>query len=292
MKQEEKHFGLSSLFVFGQDIDAEATKAMDVATKALARATSTLDSSKAKAKASLERLDEMRAILYRDSLSGFFSLYDSSLSGLKDIPPNTSQANRFIATSPSFAATAQLSEPHPAWKKGLLAVLFGSASTLIIFQILVLIDLQQPIALTAIAGVLLGLLFEMTLCYRRAQGNLAAAASYLGQVKEHEEKAIRFSTKVEQLINDYPVAMDALQRKATRLNQQVESLNDVVRDSTNAAELLLKLVRMPLIDGEGALLADVMQQLREDAAAAKEMQAQLGIEDKSIGMTEESELET
>lgn len=286
MNQEKKHFGLSSLVVFGRDIDAETTKVMDVATKALARATSTLDSSKAKAKASLEQLDEMRAILYRDSLSCFFSLYDPSLSGLKDIPPNTSQANRFIATSPSFAATVQLREPHPVWKKGLLTVLFGSASTFIIFQILGLIDLQQPIAVTAIAGVLLGLLFEMTICYRRAQRNLVVAVSYQDQVTKHEENAIRFSSKVEQLVNDYPVALETLQCKADGLNRQLVSLNEVVRDSANAAKLLLKLVRMPLIDGEGALLADVMQQLREDAVAAKDIQAQFGIEDQSIGMAE------
>ena len=282
MNQKKNRFGLSSLFVFGRDIDAETDKVIGLANQALERATTTLESSKGKAKASLEKLDEMRAILYRDSLTGFFDLYDKSLSGLKDEPPNTSQADRFDAASPSFTAAAQLSERHPVWKKWFFAVLFGGASTFIIFQILGLINHQQPIAVAAIVGALLGLLIEMSLCYRRAHENLSVAARFHGQVIEYEEKAIRFSVEVKQLENDYPVAMDTLEHKAIGLNRQVESLNQIVRDSINAAQLLSKLIGMPLIDGEGALLADVMRRLDDDAVAALEMQNFLSIKNRSV----------
>jgi hypothetical protein len=275
MNQKKNRFGLSSLFVFGRDIDAEAKKVIGLANQVLERASTTLDSSKGKAKASLEKLDEMRAILYRDSLTGFFDLYDKSLSGLKDEPPNTSQADRFDAASPSFTATAQLREPHSVWKKWLLTALLSGASAFIIFQILGIINHQQPIAVAIIVGGLLGLLIEMAFCYRRAHKNLSAAAHFHGQVTEYEDKAIRFSVQVEQLENDYPVAMATLEHHADGLNRQVESLNEIVRDSINAAQLLSKLIGMPLINGEGALLVDVMKRLEEDAVAAQEMQTLL-----------------
>ena len=282
MNQNKNRFGVSSFFVFGRDIDAEADKVIGLANQVLERATTTLQSSKDKAKASLEKLDEMRAILYRDSLTGFFDLYDKSLSGLTDEPPNTSQADRLDAASPSFTAATQLRAPHPGWKKGLLTVLFGGASTFIIFQTLGLIDNQQPVAAAIIAGTLLGLLIEMSLCYRRAQKNLSVAARFHAQVMDYEEKAIRFSVEVEQLENDFPVAIDTLEHHAIGLNRQVESLNQIVRDSINAAQLLSKLIGMPLIDGEGALLGDVMRRLQDDAATALEMQTLLSIKDRAV----------
>ena len=282
MNQKKKHFGVFSLLIFGRDIDTEAGKVIGLANQVLERATTTLESSKAKAKVSLEKLDELRATLYRDSLTGFFDLYDKSLSGLKDEPPNTSQSDRFVAASPSFTAVAQLRSQHSAWKKIMLAAMWGCASTFIIFQAASLINRGISLETAFIAGFFLGMLIEMSLCYRRAKENLSVAARFHGQVMEYEEKAIRFSVQVEQLENDYPVAMDTLEHKAVGLNRQVESLNEIVRDSINAAQLLSKLIGMPLIDGEGALLADVMQRLEADAIVALEIQTFLSIKDRAV----------
>lgn len=279
MNQEKYGFQASSFFFFGRDIDTEAKKIVAEANQTLQRTTAALESSKCKAKRMLEKLDYMRITFYRNSLTEFFSLYDPSLSSLKDIPPNTVQAERFISTSPTFSATTQLGEPFSAWKKvGLVMALCG-VWTLFLSQILGLIGAT---ALVAIAGPLLGLLSAMTFCYRRAQKNLAAAMTYLGQVNDFEEGAVRFISKAEQLAKDYPLATDILQRKALGLNKQVESLTEIVRDAVNAAMLLNKLVGKPLIDGEGALLADVMQQLEEDVVIATKMQNLLGIENPAL----------
>lgn len=282
MSQVQNGLKVSSLLSFGQDINTEATNAIGEANQILQRTTAALESSKSKAKGTLEALDEMRASLYSDSLKDFFSLYDPSLSGLKDIPPNNAQSERFLATSPSFSAATQICEPFPTWKKVGLAVVLGSAWAFILLQILGLIGAQQPAALIATEGALLGLLSAMTFYYRRAKKNLAAAMAFGSQVRDFEESAIRFSSIAEQLAKDITLATEALQSKALGLSEQVESLNDTVAEAANAAMLLTKLIEKPLVDGDNALLADVMQQLEEDAATATNMQNLLGIDDSAL----------
>lgn len=284
MSQVQRGFRASSLFFFGQDINAEVTKVMAEVNQTLKRTTAALESSKNKAKGMLENLDDMRITLYQESLKDFFSLYDSSLSGLKDISPSTAQAERFIDTSPTFSATAQLRDLLPAWKKAGLVAILGGVWTFIFLQILGLIISQPPTALVAMGGTLLGLFSAMTFCYHRAQGNLATAMTYAGHVRDFEENSVRFCSETEQLTKGYSLAMEVLQRKALGLTRQVEALNETVRDAVNAAMLLNKLIGKPLIDGEGALLADILQQLEEDATTATKMQNILGIEDSTLGM--------
>ncbi|WP_416242923.1 hypothetical protein ACLSSQ_13030 [Azospira sp. APE16] len=284
MSQAKRDFQLSSLFFFGQDVDVKAMKVMAEADQTLQRTTAALESSKGKAKGMLEKLDDLRTTLYRDSLKDFFDLYDPSINGLKDIPPNTAQAERFIATFPTFSVTTQFCTPFPALKKVGLVVILGGVWAFILLQILGPISSQQLNALIAIGGALLGLLSAMIFCYRRAQKNLTAAITYFGKVRDFEEGSVRFSSKVEQLAKDFPLAMEALQRKALGLTKQVESLTETVRDAVNAAMLLNKLIGKPLIDGEGALLTDVMRQLEEDVATATMMQNFLGIEDSERGI--------
>lgn len=273
------HFQLSSFVRFGADIDSRAAQLFVESGKLAGAAQGTLDQWKTKAVNRLDALDQKRQATYESSVQPFLQLYATAGKRLSDRAPQGGQASRFAANAPTLNAPGGVKSASKGIAAGAVTGIVMGAAIAMLAQPLA-VELRLPIAIgtTIVAGTLL----SMLAAYKTAKANYLAAIAYSSQAAEFDHDVKRFTDGVQEIAAKCDQAIAVIDDLASNTDKEEQKMRTVLTDTANAAVLLRQILEMPLLDGDGALLADVVNNLQKQKARIQELGYRIDTEPAEI----------
>lgn len=268
-------FSLAGFVRFGNDVQARAIALIAEVDERVGNAEDRLNRAKAEAVAYLDSLDVKRMEAYERSAKPFLQLYATLGRRIPGNAPSRCQGERFLKSAPSAPNfTASVGLRNRKW-----AILGGLSSGAIIGLVAHVLMTRlnvEPFMLAAVGIALFsGILLSMMASYKVAERNYSAARKYAEEVTAFEESVEVFNGQAKAIILMSQEAGVVIEALSSNTGVVVEQLTAVVRDSINAASLLRKILEMPILDGEGALLNGVIEQLNERKGDVDELSLQL-----------------
>jgi len=251
---------LSSFIRFGNDIQARATALIAETNERISNAGDRLNRVKAEAVAYLDRLDDVRVTAYERSARPFLHLYATLGKRMPGNAPTHCQGQRLLKRLPVFTASVSLSNRMRAIFGGVVG---GVIVGLAVFIFSSKLTPEFPMLSAVGSAIFSGILFTMLAGYQAAKKNYSAACEYAEKAASFEKSVDDFSGSLKAIISMSQKSTGDIEELSSHTRTVVEQLTVIVRDSANAASLLRKILEMPILDGEGALLSGVVEQLNE-----------------------------
>lgn len=263
---------LAGFVRFGNDMQAQAIALVAEVDERVKNAEDRLSRAKVDAVDYLDSLDDKRMAAYERSVKPFLHLYATLGKRIPGNSPSRCQSERLLKGLPSFSASVGLRN----WKGAIFGgVISGAIVGLVAYFLTFRLNVELPVV--AAVGVILfcGVLLSMMAGLTVAKKNYSAACEYAEKAAGFEESVEIFNGQAKAIVLMSQEAGVVIEELSSHTSVAVEQLTTLVRDSANAASLLRKILEMPILDGEGALLNGVVEQLHERKGDVHELSLKL-----------------
>ncbi|MFJ5382727.1 hypothetical protein ACIPID_13705 [Cupriavidus sp. CER94] len=247
------NFKFSSFLRFGADLrEASRARQQDAAQHIEATRGRIGQTGKAAAEA-LRQVDATRAAVFERSIVPIQALHRGNIV-MAGAAPTAGQAERFLAAVPVAPEIPSLRSASA----GAAASVLGAAG--VAAAAIALVPSVSLLVPAAVAGVG-SLICAMCVAYRVAHANAQVIDGFAVQVRDFGMAADRFVAEAHAIQAGADDACRALEALASEADASVTQLEPVVMDAANAAVLLRSVLETALLDGDGALVPNIMAQL-------------------------------
>jgi len=247
------NFKFSSFLRFGSDLRAASrARQQDAAQHIKATRARIAQAGKAAAEA-LRQIDATRAALFERSIVPIQALHRGSIV-MTATAPAMGQAERFLAAAPVAPEIPSLRSASVGVAASVLRAAGVAAAAIALMPSA---GVVLPVAVAGVGA----LLCSMGVAYRVAHANAQTIDGFAAQVGDFGVAADRFAAQAHAIETGADDARRALEALASEADASVTQLEPVVMDAANAAVLLRGVLETALLDGEGALVPNIMAQL-------------------------------
>lgn len=253
-------FKLSSFLRFGADLRAEARACLQQADQQIAAARQRIEQARELAGEPLRRIDATRMAVFDRSIVAIQELHRGGSVVIARTAPLGGQAERLAASAPTAPASPTLPGATSAIAIAVLAAAGVGAATVALVPSL-------GIALPLAGAGAVALLLSMGAACRVAQANVRRAAVHQDQARRYDAAADAFAARASAVHQGADDACRAIELLGDKADAARADLQPALMDAANAAVLLRKVLEMALLDGDGALMPNIMASLVEHKAS-------------------------
>jgi len=243
----------SSFVRFGADLREASRVSLQEAEQGLAATHQRIEQAKTIAGDALRRVDATRSAVFDQAIAPIQALHRGNIV-MTRTPPALGQAERFVSRTPVAPEPVALRSATAGVATSLVVAL-GAAGALVAF-----VPASATLAIAA-TGVIVAVLLSMGAAYRAARTNHALTEGYAMRVHAFGRAADAFATAADGVRANARDACDTLEALAADADASRARLEPIVMDAANAAVLLRSVLEMALLDGEGALMPNIVPHL-------------------------------
>ena len=135
----------------------------------------------------------------------------------------------------------------------------GTAALMIFQSLTTGMQFASAIGITVIVGVLL----SMRSAYRTAKINYDIAQNYKVDADKFDNKVKKFISDTRYLPAECKAAVASIELVSKDVREELTKLNQISNESERIATLLRHILEMPILDVDGALIPEVIDQIEQ-----------------------------